>query len=121
MRGAVYHYDEDQDYGYINGIDGKRYIFARSDLGHGVALVRGTLVEFQPDDGTAHNIVAAASTTPSSRTGQSARPGRPAENLPAGSTGLWAYFRRAVSANYSNFNGRAPAGNSGRFGYARPS
>jgi hypothetical protein len=68
MRGAVYHYDEDQDYGYINGIDGKRYIFARSDLGHGVALVRGTLVEFQPDDGTAHNIVAAASTTPSSRT-----------------------------------------------------
>jgi hypothetical protein len=107
MRGAVYHYDQDQDFGYINGVDGKRYMFARYDLNHGVALVRGTLVEFQPDDGTAHNIVAVASTTPSSGTGQPPEPSRFAEKRPAGSTGLWAYFRRTVSVNYFNFNGRA--------------
>lgn len=104
MRGAVLHYDKDQDYGYINGVDGKRYFFARSDLNQGVALVSGTLVEFQPDDGTAHNIVAVSSTTPSSILGQ---PGRTAEDRPTRSTGLWAYFRNTVSVNYFNFNGRA--------------
>ncbi|MER9304853.1 hypothetical protein NKJ06_23035 [Mesorhizobium sp. M0293] len=35
MRGAVLHYDKDQDYGYINGVDGKRYFFARNDLNQG--------------------------------------------------------------------------------------
>ena len=107
MRGTVLHYDRDQDYGYINGTDGKRYIFSRNDISQEVPLIRGTLVEFQPDDGTAHNIVAAASTMPSSGAGQPPRPGSPAENAPAGSTGLWAYFRRTVSVNYFNFNGRA--------------
>ena len=103
MRGAVYHYDKDQDFGYINGVDGKRYMFARSDLSHEVTLVRGTLVEFQPDDGTAHNIAAVASTTPSSTPGQSDRTG---ENGPTRSTGLWAYFLCTVSVNYFNFHGR---------------
>ncbi|MBB6409636.1 hypothetical protein [Mesorhizobium sangaii] len=70
MRGTVFHYDQDQDYGYINGIDGKRYIFSRDDLSQQETLVRGTLVEFQPGDGTAHDIVAVASTTPSPSTGQ---------------------------------------------------
>lgn len=37
MRGAVYHYDQDQDFGYINGVDGKRYIFTRNDLSRDVA------------------------------------------------------------------------------------
>jgi cold shock CspA family protein len=41
MRGTVFHYDEDQDFGYINGADGKRYIFAREDLSHHVAPIRG--------------------------------------------------------------------------------
>jgi uncharacterized membrane protein YhaH (DUF805 family) len=103
MRGAMLHYDRDQDYGYINGVDGKRYFFARNDLNQEVALVSGTLVEFQPDDGTAHNIVAVSSTTTSSTPGQ---PGRTAENQPNRSTGLWAYFRNTVSVNYFNFNGR---------------
>jgi len=26
MRGTVYHFDQDQDFGYINGVDGKRYM-----------------------------------------------------------------------------------------------
>ncbi|MER8365125.1 hypothetical protein [Mesorhizobium sp. M1378] len=70
MRGAVFHYDEDQDYGYINGADGKRYIFAREDVSQGVSLARGALVEFRADDRTAHDIVAitaAASDTSPSR------------------------------------------------------
>ena len=87
MRGAVYHYDQDQDFGYINGVDGKRYIFARNDLSRDVALVRGTLVEFQPDDGAAHNI-AAASATSASSSGEPPRPNQLAEKRPAGSTGL---------------------------------
>ena len=31
MRGTVYNYDEEQDYGYVNRVDGKRNIFARGD------------------------------------------------------------------------------------------
>ncbi|MBZ9773064.1 DUF805 domain-containing protein [Mesorhizobium sp. CO1-1-8] len=104
MRGAVLHYDKDQDYGYINGVDGKRYFFTRNDLTPGVALVSGALVEFQPDDGAAHNIVTASSAAPSSPPGQ---PSRTAENQPTRSTGLWGYFRNTVSVNYFNFNGRA--------------
>ena len=104
MRGVVFHFDEDQDFGYIDGADGKRYIFLREDVRQEVSLARGTPVEFQPDDRTAHNIASVASTT-SSSTGQP--PGRLAETQPAGSTGLWAHCLRAVSAAYWNFKGRA--------------
>ncbi|TIO06559.1 DUF805 domain-containing protein [Mesorhizobium sp.] len=110
MRGTEFHYDEGQDFGYINGVDGKRYIFAREDLSQDVALVRGALVEFRPDDGTARDIVAAspAGDMSPSRAGQLRQPVRFAEDRPAaGSTGLWAYFQRAVSEDYHNFSGRA--------------
>ncbi|CAN7212983.1 DUF805 domain-containing protein [Mesorhizobium sp. LjNodule214] len=103
MRGTVYHYDEEQDYGYVNGVDGKRYIFARGDLRQDVSLARGTLVEFRADDRTAHDIVAAA--TP--ERDPSKRPVHSAERRLAQSIGLWAYFRRAMIADYGNFNGRA--------------
>lgn len=103
MRGAVIHYDEDQDYGYINGVDRKRYIFAREDLAQRVPVTKGTLVEFRADDGTAHDIVAATAPVrdPSQRTVRSA------ESRAAQSMGLWAYFRRVLIADYGNFNGRA--------------
>jgi uncharacterized membrane protein YhaH (DUF805 family) len=106
MRGTIFHYDQDQDqdYGYIDGIDSKRYIFARDDVSHEVPLARGTLVEFQPDDGTAHDIIAVTPTAPLPSTGQ---PRRSGESRPAYSTGLWAYFWRAIIADYSNFKGRA--------------
>ncbi|TIP75229.1 MAG: DUF805 domain-containing protein [Mesorhizobium sp.] len=110
MRGTVYHYDQDQDFGYINGVDGKRYIFAREDLNQGVALVRGTLVEFRPDDGTAHDIIAAASPAggmPTPGSGQPQHFGRLAETEPVEPTGLWSYFRRALTENHVNFAGRA--------------
>jgi len=109
MRGTVFHYDEDQDYGYVNGVDGKRYIFAREDLRLDVSLARGALVEFRADDGTAHDIVAvtAAASDPSlSRAAQPQRPGRSAENQPAQSMGLWTYFG-VLGDDYRNFTGRA--------------
>ncbi|MFD2057721.1 hypothetical protein ACFSQT_32950 [Mesorhizobium calcicola] len=107
MRGTVFHYDQDQDYGYINGVDAKRYIFSHDDLSQQETLVRGTLVEFQPDDGTAHNIVAVASSVPVPGTARPRQTERSTRSRPAYSTGLWAYFWRAVIADYSNFNGRA--------------
>lgn len=75
MRATVYHYDQGQDFGYINGAAGKRYIFAREDLSRHVALVRGTPVEFRSDDGTAHDLGPA-----------STAPGR---TEPVHATGLW--------------------------------
>ena len=108
MRGTLFHYDEDQDYGYINGADGKRYIFARADLRQKVPMVRGTLVEFRAGDGTAHDIVAAAS--PAGDKSPPRRPQQPdrrAEHQSAASMGLWAYFRRALMQDYRNFHGRA--------------
>ncbi len=103
MRGAVFHYDEDQDYGYINGIDGKRYIFSRNDLTQDIALARGMLVEFTADDGTAHDIVAAKSAA-APPSGGPKPAGRATENS---SMGLWAYFLRALADDYRNFAGRA--------------
>lgn len=107
MRGTVFHYDKDHDYGYINGVDGKRYIFGRSDLTNDVALARGMLVEFSPDDGTAHDIVAVGSVVPSPSGSLQPQLGRTTEIRPAKSLGLWAYFLRALGDDYRNFTGRA--------------
>ena len=106
MRGAIFHYDQDQDYGYVNGVDGKRYIFSRSDLTQDMALARGTLVEFTPDDGAAHDIVAVRSAEPSAN-GNPPQRGRTAQTRSAKSMGLWAYFLRALGDDYRNFTGRA--------------
>ncbi|MDX8494580.1 DUF805 domain-containing protein [Mesorhizobium sp. VK22B] len=106
MRGAVFHYDEDHDYGYINGVDGKRYIFSRGDLIKDMPLARGMLVEFTPDDGTAHDIVVVRSPAPSPN-GSPQQHSRATENRSSKSMGLWAYFLRAVGDDYRNFTGRA--------------
>jgi uncharacterized membrane protein YhaH (DUF805 family) len=103
MRGTIFHYDEDQDYGYVNGVDGKRYIFGRSNLSQDVIPARGTLVEFSPDDGAAHDIVAVESVERSANRNPP-QSGRTAET---GSAGLWAYFLRAMGDDYRNFTGRA--------------
>ncbi|RUU01757.1 DUF805 domain-containing protein [Mesorhizobium sp. USDA-HM6] len=104
MRGTVFHYDQDHDYGYINGVDGKRYIFSRADLTQEMTIARAMLVEFTPDDGTAHDIVAAKS-TPWSASGSPQQRGGIAETGSA--MGLWAYFLRALGDDYRNFTGRA--------------
>lgn len=106
MRGAVFHYDEDHDYGYINGVDGKRYIFSRADLAQHMTPARGLLVEFTPDDGTAHEIVAAHSPSRPAN-GRLQQPAQTAETRIQRRMGLWAYFLRAVGDDYRNFAGRA--------------
>ncbi|WP_292473198.1 DUF805 domain-containing protein [Mesorhizobium sp.] len=106
MRGAVFHYDADHDYGYISGVDGKRYIFSRADLTEEMNIARGMPVEFTPDDGTAHDVAAAKPTAPS-LDGSLQQRGRIAENHSARSMGLWAYFLRALIDDYRNFSGRA--------------
>ncbi|TPM91504.1 DUF805 domain-containing protein [Mesorhizobium sp. B2-1-3A] len=106
MRGEIFHYDQDQDFGYVNGVDGKRYIFSRSDLTQDVTIAKGILVEFTPDNGTAHEIVAAkpAASSPNGRPEQS---GQTFETRPLRPMGLWAYFLRAFGDDYRNFTGRA--------------
>lgn len=106
MRGAVFHYDEDHDYGYINGVDGKRYIFSRGDLTQDLAITKGMMVEFTPDDGTAHDIIAAKPAAPS-LDGSLQQRGRTAEDRSARSMGLWANFLHAFIDDYRNFRGRA--------------
>ncbi|AZO26906.1 DUF805 domain-containing protein [Mesorhizobium sp. M1B.F.Ca.ET.045.04.1.1] len=107
MRGTVFHYDQDHDYGYINGVDGKRYIFSRADLTQNMTISRAMPVEFTPDDGTAPDIVAArTAAAPPSGSRQPAG-GRATENRSATSMGLWAYFLRALGDDYLNFTGRA--------------
>lgn len=112
MRGEVLHYDETQGFGFIAGVDGNRYAFAREDLKRVVPMGKGTQVEFQPNAGYARGIfpvrpqldgdgAAPAATT-------SPQPfGQPAFAATAQSTGLWSYFRRAITTNYVNFHGRA--------------
>lgn len=98
MRGVVFHFDEDQDFGYIDGADGKRYIFVREDVRQEVSLARGTPVEFQPDDRTAHDIVAANSQTGDTSPSRYGRPRQPdplSEHRSAASMELWACPARA--------------------------
>ncbi|RUX29640.1 MULTISPECIES: DUF805 domain-containing protein [unclassified Mesorhizobium] len=106
MRGTVFHYDENHDYGYINGVDGKRYIFGRKDLTEGMPLAKGLLVQFTPDDGTAHDIVAASRPSLPAN-GNPEQRGRNAQRHSTGPMGLWAYFLRALGDDYRNFTGRA--------------
>ncbi|MBN9219938.1 MAG: DUF805 domain-containing protein [Mesorhizobium sp.] len=106
MRGEVIHYDQDHDYGYVDGVDGKRYIFSRGDLTQDMTIARGMLVEFTPDDGTAHEIVAAKSSA-SSPNGTPEQSDQTVGSRQPRPMGLWAYFLRAFGDDYRNFAGRA--------------
>jgi uncharacterized membrane protein YhaH (DUF805 family)/cold shock CspA family protein len=104
MRGEVLHYDDEQDFGFINGADGKRYAFERSDLRRLVPVGKGTVVEFQIDGATAREIFIIRSDM---RASAPAQFGRDAVAAEPESTGLWSYFVRTLTSNYANFRGRA--------------
>ena len=104
MRGEVLHYDDEQGFGFINGTDGKRYAFERSDLRRLVPVGKGTLVEFQIDGATAREIFIIRSDT---RASAPASFGRDAIVAEPEHTGLWSYFTRTLTSNYANFRGRA--------------
>jgi uncharacterized membrane protein YhaH (DUF805 family)/cold shock CspA family protein len=104
MRGEVLHYDDEQGFGFINGADGKRYAFERSDLRRLVPVGKGTVVEFQIDGANAREIFTIRSDM---RASAPANFGRDAVVAEPESTGLWSYFVRALTSNYANFRGRA--------------
>ena len=117
MRGEVLHYDDELGVGFINGQDGQRYGFERSDLRRLTPLSKGTRVEFREDNGRAREIFIvqnerAASAVPSIAPGAYPQPqaqqfGRLATPAEPRSTGLLGYFLGAVTANYVNFRDRA--------------
>lgn len=111
MRGEILHYDETQGFGFISGIDGNRYAFAREDLRRAAPLSKGTHVEFQPDAGYARGVFpvrpqhdGAGEVSATVPPQPSVRPGSGGEGQ---SLGLLAYFCRAIAQNYANFRGRA--------------
>lgn len=111
MRGEVLHYDETQGFGFLAGVDGNRYAFAREDLRGTAVPGKGTQIEFQPSGSQARDVFAIhapvgvleSASTP-------AAPqhfGRMAVSSSGEGTGLWSYFWRGLTANYANFRGRA--------------
>ena len=92
MRGEVLHYDDEQGFGFINGTDGKRYAFERSDLRRLVPVGKGTVVEFQIDGATAREIFIIRSDM---RASAPAQFGRDAVAAEPESTGTVELFRRA--------------------------
>lgn len=128
MRGEVLHFDEAQGFGFITGVDGNRYAFAREDMRQPAAVGKGSEVEFTPSGGQAREVfairaqariaAAPAAALPRSSVPQFGRRGtepqpqawtQPAVPVHQAtvSTGLWSYFRRGVTANYATFRTRA--------------
>jgi uncharacterized membrane protein YhaH (DUF805 family)/cold shock CspA family protein len=114
MRGEVLHYDDDLGVGFITGEDQQRYGFERSDMRRLVLVVKGTRVEFRPDNGRARDIFVLHGVGPtgpqiSGQSPQRQQFGRSASFTQAAveDTGLWSYFIRTLTTNYANFHGRA--------------
>ena len=103
MRGEVLHYDDEQGFGFINGADGKRYTFERSDLRRRVPVSKGTVVEFQATAPRPGHILIRSDM----RASAPASFGRDAVVAQPESTGIWSYFTRTLTSNYANFRGRA--------------
>lgn len=57
MRGNILEYSQHQDTGIISGQDGNRYNFSRSNIRTGSAPLKGALVDFEPSEGVATDIV----------------------------------------------------------------
>lgn len=113
MRGEVLHYDDELGVGFITGQDRQRYAFERADLRRLILVVKGTRVEFQPDNGRARDVFVLHGVGPTGPqiSGQAPQPqfGRYASFTQAvpEDTGLWSYFIRTLTINYANFHGRA--------------
>lgn len=117
VRGKVLHYDEEQGFGFIDGADGNRYTVRREDLRRDASLANGASVDFQPSGDRAKNVLSiraqAGSADAQNAAAQPAGPqhfGRnagPSSATASTGTGLWHYFRRALTVNYANFADRA--------------
>ena len=114
MRGEVLHYDGSQGFGFISGADGNRYTVRREDLRRDAVLASGASVDFNPSGDRAKNVfqvrVQPAGAEAEASAAEPQHFGRNAVPLAAmagAETGLWHYFRRALTGNYANFADRA--------------
>jgi uncharacterized membrane protein YhaH (DUF805 family)/cold shock CspA family protein len=129
MRGEVIYYDETQGFGFIQSADGSRYTFTAEDMRRQMPIGKGATVEFQPDGDKARDIFSlrtpvtaqperrpAAAAPVISATANTAAAGQAApqhfgrfaaDTDHAEPTGLWGYFRRALTEKYATFSGRA--------------
>jgi uncharacterized membrane protein YhaH (DUF805 family) len=129
MRGEVIYYDEAQGFGFIQGADGERYTFTAEDLRRQMPMAKGATVEFQPNGDKARDIFSlrtpvsaqpdrrpsgAAPVVPASASNSVGNPPAPLHfgrfAVDAGGaepTGLWGYFRCALTEKYASFSGRA--------------
>jgi uncharacterized membrane protein YhaH (DUF805 family) len=98
MRGDILHFDGAQGLGVINGDDGSRYAFTRTDLYERATLAKAMRVEFRAEGGRARDIVRARGDARMPDRGKASGPRRP---------GLWRHFLAALTRNYANFRGRA--------------
>lgn len=111
MKGDVLHYDDNVGTGQISGADGIRYSFTRADLKQLVPIGRGTKVDFDFEGKVAKDIYidgpGSVPHAPASPAPAYATPAAPAATGPEPNLGLWAYFIRAYTSRYAQFNGRA--------------
>ncbi|MEO5324689.1 DUF805 domain-containing protein [Mesorhizobium sp. CC13] len=132
MRGEVLHYNQAEGFGFITGADGNRYAFAREDMRQAATMGKGTQVEFTPSGGQARDVFAihapierpaapipqagrsvprfgrsGATDSMSPLTGYAPAPTPSYASDSGASTGLWSYFRQAITTHYVNFRGRA--------------
>lgn len=98
MRGDILHFDGAQGLGVINGDDGSRYAFTRTDLYDRAPLAKAMRVEFRAEGGRARDVVRARG---------DARLPDGGKTTGSRGPGLWRHFLGALTRDYANFGGRA--------------
>lgn len=126
MRGEILFFDERRGSGFINGDDGNRYTFLKSDLRQSARIAKGLRVDFRTEGDRARDIFV-ADPHPARSPLPSAVPAPPATRDKApnpleprtapmrvpdirrggSDEGLFACFSRCVGGKYLDFRGRA--------------
>ena len=122
MDGEVIYFDADRGIGFITGRDGNRYVFDRADIIGDDRVAKGAKIRFSVDGDHARAIEhmgprpasARANAVPSPlSTAQGSVPSvaggdvdTPAQE-PGPAPGMFAHFRRCLTARYANFRDRA--------------
>lgn len=108
MRGQVLKRDGGGEGGLILGDNGKRYTYSQGQVRNGASLAEGAVVDFIDLGDEARDIylIPAVEAAPAPRAAALTAP-VPQIGSPARADSLWAYFLRALTRNYFQFNGRA--------------
>ncbi len=126
MDGEVIYFDVERGTGFVTGRDGNRYVFDRADLTNADRLAKGDRVRFVVDADRARSVEPLAprgsrvlerqAGAPHTNAGGSVPSINGAEigafdsdAAPAGvERSVFGYFVRCLTADYANFQGRAP-------------